>query len=163
MGTVAVRSRSLIALTSSKPPMSGMTTSTSRAANSSSSRRRRASVPEHASTRRYPAGERIAESASRFSARSSTIKRLTRISSFSLIVPSRDAAGLSSPAGRRPEVLAEQGEELAGLGGLHHVVGRSGRERMGAIALAGLGGERDDRQLRVLLVRADVPDGLIAV
>ena len=78
IGTSGVRPRRLICAAVSKPSMPGMSTSSRMTANSSPSAASRAASPDRTATSSWSSDDRIASSASRFSARSSTSRIFAR-------------------------------------------------------------------------------------
>src|SRR5688572_4738065 len=128
--------------------MSGMLRSSRMTANSRLSTSASASEPERAMTRFCPSSSSMVRKASSFSGRSSTIRML--------------ALSPCPPLGSTPVILlpiqppAQHGEQVQPVHGLGEVVPRACLDALHAVALHGLRGHGDDRQVLAARQLADL-------
>src|SRR6476620_6111375 len=172
IGMRAVLRRSLTSWATSKPFMPGMRTSSTSTANSSAIRASSASSPEEARTSRYPGSSRTLSRTVRFFGSSSTIRMLTVWSALSVESVASPCSGdwrpfpdsfMASSFISTEQPHAHEREQLVGIHWLGNVVARTRVEALLAVALHGLGRQRQDRQRPVLGLLADLAHGLVPV
>src|SRR5437870_1974394 len=149
IGTCWLLLRWRMRLAVSKPSIPGMFTSSRMTANSWFRTWRSASRPEYARTMVCPRSSSTASSASSFSGRSST-RRMETLPSVS---------GIPLPIQPNPQ----HRQELLRVDWLADVIARPRLDALFPVALHGLGGEGDDRELAELAQLADRPHGVVPV
>src|ERR1700688_1899457 len=163
MKMIGVRSELLRWRTSaavSKPSMIGILTSSRMTAHSCSSSRRNASRPEAAVTTFCPGSDRMASNDSRFSALSSTTRMLTRSPRVILLALGPRWRRLRAVLPVQP--APQHRKHVLGVHRLGQVVPGPGFQRLLAVALHRLGGDRDDRQVLPARRTAEGGDSLPA-
>src|SRR5687768_4050115 len=143
----------------SKPSMPGIFTSSSTTANSCFISASSASRPEFTATRLCPSGSRMARYVSSRAGWSSTSRMFAAswpwgIGAGSLLI-------LFAFSGLQPH--ANQRQQLVGVDGFGDVIGCAGLQALLAVALHGLGGQRDDGQQPECRNFTDAPHGLVAI
>src|SRR5579863_10647247 len=154
IGMSRVLARRLMCAAVSKPSMPGITTSSRITANSPVSSAFSAASPDLTGTRTWFSEDRIASSAVRFSARSST----SRILGFAVKVTSslRPGSRLARltrrglPGSGALQPAPHDAQQMPGVHRLGDVVGGAGGDGLLPVPLHRLRGHRDDRQVREL-------------